>query len=157
MKSSNTVLLAVDEVITDAQLEQINKSLKGHKELGKGSYKMVNWAQYHSVLSRTSYENGSEDEDIFGAGQIEEADNRNSGNSALTQSQVINRRRNVVLQQKQFETKIEENLIKKDKERIDATIYGIEASINAWLNTERSKQNAFLRRKQLNTLDKSEE
>ena len=34
-----------------------------------------------------------------------------------------------------------------DKEKVEATIMGIDASVSAWLNQERSKQNMYLRRK----------
>ena len=59
MKSASTVLLAVDEDIPESRLDQINKALGAYKELGDGSYKLVNWVTYHS---RSGRQNSDDDE-----------------------------------------------------------------------------------------------
>jgi len=60
MKNAMTVLLAVDEDISESQLSAINKALSSYKELGDGTYKMVNWVTYHGRSGRT----GSDDDDF---------------------------------------------------------------------------------------------
>ena len=130
-KNQQTFLLAVDEDITSERIDQINKALRSHGVFGPKSYKMVNWEAYRQMSNRSTHETNSDDEDYF-VGAFEEADNTGGGGK-----QVINRRRNVI--SKRLEQQMQEDLSRKDKEKVEATIYGIEASINAWLNAERSK------------------
>ena len=44
---------------------------------------------------------------------------------------------------------MEEAYAKIDKDKVESTILGIDASITAWINQERSKSNAYLRKKSL--------
>ena len=44
---------------------------------------------------------------------------------------------------------MEEAYAKIDKDKVESTILGIDASVTAWINQERSKSNAYLRKKSL--------
>ena len=106
MKNSMTVLLAVEEDLPDSQVERINKVLLNHKDFK--SYKMVNWATYHSIHRRNS---GSyDDEDDDGDSMLEVADNY----MRPQRNAIVNRRKNVV--HVKTEEEIREDYSKMDKE-----------------------------------------
>ena len=106
---------------------------------------MVNWVSHNSIHGRNGDAAGADYDDEIDDAMIEEADN----NNYRAQRGTIQRRK--VL--KKTSEIAEEDFAKIDKERLDATIMGIEGSVTVWLNQERSKQNVFLRRKNLGVTD----
>ena len=155
MKSSMTVLLEVEEDIEEDQLDQINRALQNHKEFS--FYKVVNWVTYQSIHSAGSRKSsggsmgqgsGDDDEEGFNNDALfEVADNH----IRSPRTAIHSRHKKPQARQKQSQDELEEEYQKIDKEKIEATIIGIDASITSWLNQERSKQNTFLRKKSLQT------
>ena len=140
-----TVLLAVEEDIPESQVDQINKVLSNHKEFK--AYKMVNWADYHGKGmgdNDASYDD-EDDEGHGGDGMIEVADNY----MRAPRNAILKNRRGNNQKKVKSEEELKEDYSKMDKEKVEATIMGIEASVTAWLNQERSKQNMYLRKKML--------
>ena len=73
------MLLAVEEDLSEGQVDQINKVLQSHKDFK--SYKMVNWLTYYQIHGTTienhpaSYDDEDEDGGMGGEGMIEVAEN----------------------------------------------------------------------------------
>ena len=106
--------------------------LQNHKDFK--AFKIINWLNYnHSIHGKgglgddASYDD--EDEDGNADGGIEVANNYMR---APRQAIIKNRRSNLV--RLKSEEEIREDYSKKDREKIDATIMGIDASVTAWLN-----------------------
>ena len=92
---------------------------------------MVNWVTYHSIHGRGMGDNGSyDDEDDEGNGEslVEVADNY----MRAPRNAMRSRRGNIV--QLKSEEELRESYSKMDKEKIEASILGIDASVTAWLN-----------------------
>ena len=79
MKNPKTVLLSVNEDITEDLLEQINKALIDHRQFNL--YKVVNWVQYQ--MSQQNVDSDEEGE----MGAFEVADNMRGPRSAIHQKQ----------------------------------------------------------------------
>jgi len=136
MKNASTVLLSVEENIDENQLDQINRALKTHKDFG--GYRMLDWVSYHSVHSRV-LDDDDDDEGRDPSFEVAE-------NYMRTPRGAVNRRK---ISSGKSQEQPEEDLSVSDREKIESTILGIEAHMNLWLNQERSKQNMYLRKKNL--------
>ena len=61
---------------------------------------------------------------------------------------IVNRKNRRNLNNGSVQSNIEdEDYSKIDKEKIASYVLGVEASVTAWMNQERTKMNAFLRKK----------
>ena len=114
---------------------------------------MVNWVVYHSIHGRGAGEGVSDDddEDYFGVDSVEVADNL----MRTPRTAIVQQRKKTADHVAKTQMELKEEYAKIDKDKIEATLMGIDASVNAWLNQERSKQNAFVRKKNLNVSDVS--
>lgn len=133
------MLLDIEEDLNENQLDQINKALKAHKDLD--GYRIVKWVSYHSntVKSQNDDDEGRDD-------AIEVAENYMQAPRVA-----IAKRKNSAVKSQEM---LEQDLSLCEKEKIESTVLGIEAHMNLWLNQERSKQNMYLRKKNLQVSDK---
>ena len=107
--------------------------LQSHKDFK--AFKLIDWVNYsQSVQGKgglgddASYDD--EDEDGNADGSIEVANNY----MRAPRQAIIKNRRASNLARLKSEEEIREAYSKKDREKIDATIMGIDASVTAWLN-----------------------